>query len=91
MGRRRFRRGFYTDETVRGEPYSRRYSEAYFQNTADQTRDVRALRIRSDAFSLSLVAGAEVGLNRLCEATADKASSAHVESAVHVQDLARDV
>jgi hypothetical protein len=65
MGRRRFRRGFYPDETVRGESHSRRHSQACFQNKANQARDVRVIDIRGDAFSARMVARAEVGLIRL--------------------------
>jgi len=63
MGRRRFRRGFCPDEIVRGESHSRRYSQARFQNTADEARNIRVIDIRSGAFRFSLVAGAETGLS----------------------------
>ena len=64
MGCRRFRRRFCPDETVRGQSNSRRYSQARIQNTADETRDVRVIDIRSDALRFGLVAGAEAGLIR---------------------------
>ena len=65
MGGCRFHRGFCSDETVRGQSYSRRYSQARVQNTADEARDIRVIDIRGDAFSFGLAAGAEVGLIRL--------------------------
>jgi hypothetical protein len=64
MGRRRFRRGFCPDETVRGESHSRRHSQACFQNTPDKARNIRVIDIRSGAFRFSLVVGAETGLIR---------------------------
>jgi hypothetical protein len=92
MGRCRFHRCFCLDETVRGQSYSRRYSQACFQDTADEARDLRVIDIRRDAFSLGLVAGAEVGLIRLRQGYGvTGASSAHIEPAVNVQDVAGDI
>ncbi len=62
MGGCRFRRGFCFDETVRSQSHSRRYSQACFQNTADKSRDIRAIDIRRRAFSFGVVARAEAGL-----------------------------
>ena len=50
------------DETVRGQSYSRRHSQASIQNSADQARNIRVIDIRSGAFRFSLVAGAKAGL-----------------------------
>jgi len=52
------------DETVRGQSYSRRYSQASIQNTADQARHIRVIDIRSCVFRVSLVARTEIGLIR---------------------------
>jgi len=52
-------------ETIRGQSSSRRYSQACFQNTADETRNLRIVDIRSNAFSFSVAACAEIGLIRL--------------------------
>lgn len=88
MGRRRFRRGFCLDETVRGQSHSRRVSQACFQNTADKARDVRVIDIRSGAFRSSLVTGAETGLIRVRQGGGvTGVSSAHVETAVNVQNM----
>ena len=53
------------DETVRGQSYSRRYSQASIQNTADQARHPRFIDIRSNAFRVGVAARAEIGLIRL--------------------------
>src|SRR6266513_4368875 len=90
MGCRRFRRGFCTDETVRGQPYSRRYSKACLQDSADETRDVRVVGICSAAFCARLVAGAEIGLI-LDRRSLGEGGLAHVKSAVYVEHLAGDV
>ena len=88
MGCRRFRRGFCPDETVRGQSHSRRYSQARFQNTADEARNIRVIDIRSGAFRFSLVAGAETGLIRVRQGGGvTGVSSAHVEPAVNVQNM----
>ena len=50
------------DETVRGQPNSRRHPQAGIQDTPDQARDVRVIRLRGDAFCFGLVARAETGL-----------------------------
>jgi hypothetical protein len=61
--------GFYPcfrpDETVRGQSNSRRYSQAGFQNTADEARDADLIHVRSHAFGFGLAARAEAGLIRL--------------------------
>ena len=62
MGRRRFRRRVCAHEAVRGESYSRRHSQACFQNTPDEARDDRIIDFRGDAFSFGLVTGAEARL-----------------------------
>ena len=88
MGRRRFRRGFCPDETIRGQSHSRRYSQACFQNTADEACNIRVIDIRSGAFRFSLVAGAETGLTRVRQGGGGTGiSSAHVETAVNVQNM----
>ncbi len=53
------------DETVRGQSYSRRYSQASIQNTADQARHPGFIDIRSNAFRVGVAARAEIGLIRL--------------------------
>ena len=53
------------DETVRGQSYSRRYSQASIQNTADQARHIRVIHIRSGVFRFSLVARTKIGLTSL--------------------------
>ena len=60
-----FRRRFCPDETVRGQSYSRRHSQAGIQNTADQARHARFIDIRSNAFRVGVAARAEIGLIRL--------------------------
>ena len=65
MGCRRLCRRFCPDEIVRGQPDSRGYPQAGFQDTADQARDARVIDVRSNAFGVGLVARAEVGLIRL--------------------------
>jgi hypothetical protein len=63
MGCRRFHRRVRADETVRGQPYSRRHSKARLQNTSDEARDVRVVDICRDALGIGLVARAKVGLS----------------------------
>jgi hypothetical protein len=65
MGGGGFRRCFRFDETFRGESHSRRHTQTGFQNTSDETRNIRVIDIRSGAFRFSLVAGAETGLIRV--------------------------
>ena len=62
MGRCRIRSGVLPHEAVRGQPHSRRYSEARVQNTAVEARGARFIDIRGDAFGPGLAAGAEVRL-----------------------------
>jgi len=85
-----FHRRFCTDETVRGESYSRRHSQACLQNTSDEACDVRVIDFRCDAFSSGLAAGAEAGLVPVRRCLGE-GGSAHVEAAVYVQDVSRDV
>jgi len=63
MGGGRFCRRLFPHETVRGQPYSRRYSQASIQNTADQARHARFIDIRRNAFRVSVAARAEIGLS----------------------------
>jgi hypothetical protein len=63
-----FRRRFCPNETVRGQSYSRRHSQARIQDTADEARNIRVIDIRSGPIRPSLVVGAKAGLIRLCQA-----------------------
>ena len=62
MGRRRFYRRVCADETVRGQSYSRRHSQACLQNTPDEARDIRVIDFRRDAFGVGLATRAKAGL-----------------------------
>jgi hypothetical protein len=62
MGGCRFHRGVCTDEAVRGQPYSRRHTQARLQNSPDQARNLRAIDFCGDAFGPGLAAGAKTGL-----------------------------
>jgi len=50
------------DETVRGQPDSRRHSQTGIQDTADQARHARFIDIRSNAFGFGVAARAKIGL-----------------------------
>ncbi len=50
------------DEAVRGQPDSRRHSQASLQNKADQARHIRFIDIRSNAFRFGVAARAKIGL-----------------------------
>src|SRR5438445_1625737 len=50
MGGGRFHRGLCADETLRGQPYSRRRSATGFQGPAIETRGARAFDICRNAF-----------------------------------------
>ena len=84
-----FHRRVCADETVRGESYSRRHSQAGLQNTPDEARDIRAINFCGDALSSGLAARAKTGLVPLRHL--GEGGSAHVEAAVYVQDVSRDV
>jgi hypothetical protein len=58
-----FRRRFCPDETVRGQSYSRRHSQARIQDTADQARYARFIDIRRNAFRVGVAARAEIRLS----------------------------
>ena len=89
MGCRRFHRRVCADETVRGQSYSRRHSQAGLQNTPDEARDIRAIDFCGDALSPGLAARAKAGLVPVRHF--GKGGSAHVKAAVHVQDVSGDV
>jgi len=72
MGGGRLCRRLFPHETVRGQPYSRRYSQASIQNTADQARHARFIDIRRNAFRISVAARAEIGLIRLRQTYAEE-------------------
>jgi hypothetical protein len=63
MGGGRLRRRLRPHETVRGQSYSRRHSQARIQDTADQARHARFIDIRSNAFRFGVAARAEIGLS----------------------------
>jgi hypothetical protein len=90
MGRCRFHRRVCADEAVRGQSYSRRHSQACLQNPSDQARDIRVIDFRGCAFGPGLAAGAKTGLAPV-RRSLDEGKSAHVEAAVYVQDVSRDV
>jgi hypothetical protein len=89
MGCGRFHRRICADEAVRGQSNSRRHSQARLQNTADEARYVRVVDFRCDAFGPGLAARAKAGLAVLRSLREDE--SAHVEAAVYVQDVSRDI
>ena len=60
------------DETVRGQSYSRRHSQARVQDTADQARHACFIDVRSNAVRVGVAAGAEIGLIRLRQTYAEE-------------------
>ncbi len=64
MGRRWLRGGVFSDEALRGQSHSRRYSEAGIQDPPVETRRARAIDIRRAAFGLGVVVSAEMGLRK---------------------------
>jgi hypothetical protein len=62
MGRCRFYRRVCADETVRGQSYSRRHSQACLQNTPDEAGDIRVIDFCGDAFGVGLAPRAKAGL-----------------------------
>ena len=72
MGGGRLCRRLFPDETVRGQPYSRRHSQARVQDTADQTRHACSIDVRSNAVRVGVAAGAEIGLIRLRQTYAEE-------------------
>jgi hypothetical protein len=65
VGRGWLRGGVFSDEALRGQSSSRRYSQARIQNTAVEARGVSSIDICRDAFGAGLVAGAEARLKKL--------------------------
>src|SRR5262249_46153254 len=61
-------------------------------NTPDQARHARFVDIRSNAIGVGVAARAEIGLIRLRQRLRrTKASSAHEESAVHIEHVSSDI
>jgi hypothetical protein len=90
MGRGRFYRRVCADEAVRGQSNSRRHSQACLQNTPDEASDIRAIDFRRDAGGVGVAARAKAGLVPVRSSLGER-RSAHVEAAVYVQDVSRDV
>src|ERR1700716_2418530 len=64
MGCGRLRSGVYSHADLRGDPYSRGYSEAGIQGATIQAGAPGDIDICGGAFGISLVIGAEVGLGQ---------------------------
>jgi len=62
MGSGRLCGGLFSDEALRGQPHSRRYSQTGIQNPAIQARGACSFDIRRDAFGASLAVSPELGL-----------------------------